>query len=333
MKRQPLTNKLTLSEQRARQQHRLFAQNATEWLTVTEYASVQECVQALRGDYQFWVTDLSQQAVPLTRAYFGDDDSNDDDNHQTNHNQTSSRSRIPFPPKLALVMGTEAVGCSQEMLQAADCRVYLPLRGFADSLNLSVATALVVQQVLHLSSSPTKTTKQHPYVANMPEPERQALREQWFPKLARQRLLTSRQKKEQKRLQLQVRQCRAMIQQQQQSSPTQTSPLTPEQVQKIAQLPNYEQQLAAMDAQLNETARAAVADLIQHPPDPLTDLRRADDHRVTFVGRNTKAFHAQHWQSMPATAAPRSLDMATAAYFRRNVGVTKTEEEGVATSM
>ena len=103
------------------------------------------------------------------------------------------------------------------MLEAADCRVYLPLRGFADSLNLSVATALVVQQVLHLSS-PIKSTADHPYVARMLEDERQALREQWFPKLARQRLLTSRQKKEQKRLQQQVRQCRALMQQQQSSA-------------------------------------------------------------------------------------------------------------------
>ena len=244
----------------------------------------------------------------------------------------------PFPPKLALVMGTEAVGCSQEMLEAADCRVYLPLRGFADSLNLSVATALVVQQVLFLSSQSQSQTSQnqgtnqqhHPYVARMPKHERQALREQWFPKLARQRLLTSREKKERKRLQQLVRQCRALLQQQQQQSSTnqQQPPLTPEQLQKIAQLPLYAQQLAAIDQKL-ETAHAAVADLIQHPPTPLTDLRRADDHRVTFVGRNTKAQHAQHWQSMPATAAPRSLDMATAAYFRRNVSSQKKGEDVV----
>jgi tRNA G18 (ribose-2'-O)-methylase SpoU len=31
------------------------------------------------------------------------------------------------------------------MLAAADRRVYLPLHGWADSLNLSVATALVLQ--------------------------------------------------------------------------------------------------------------------------------------------------------------------------------------------
>eukprot|EP00978_Attheya_sp_CCMP212_P036472 scaffold165628_cov95-Attheya_sp.AAC.1 len=51
-----------------------------------------------------------------------------------------------IPPKLVIVFGTEAVGCTSEMLNAADKHVYLLLRGFADSLNLSVATALVVHQ-------------------------------------------------------------------------------------------------------------------------------------------------------------------------------------------
>ena len=36
------------------------------------------------------------------------------------------------------------------MLSAAELRVYLPLRGFADSLNLSVAAALVIHELFHL---------------------------------------------------------------------------------------------------------------------------------------------------------------------------------------
>jgi tRNA G18 (ribose-2'-O)-methylase SpoU len=58
-----------------------------------------------------------------------------------------------IPEKVAIVFGTEAVGCTNEMLNAADLRVYLPLRGFADSLNLSVATALVVHQMFILDPS------------------------------------------------------------------------------------------------------------------------------------------------------------------------------------
>ena len=47
---------------------------------------------------------------------------------------------------LSLVLAPWGVRKTEELLQAADGRVYLPLRGFADSLNLSVAAALVLHQ-------------------------------------------------------------------------------------------------------------------------------------------------------------------------------------------
>ena len=77
-----------------------------------------------------------------------------------------------LPRKLAIVFGTEAVGCTREMLEeGSDLRVYLPLRGFADSLNLSVATALVLHQLFVLD----------PTVEGDMEPdEHTSLRRQWF---------------------------------------------------------------------------------------------------------------------------------------------------------
>ena len=41
-------------------------------------------------------------------------------------------------------------GVSEEMLEAADRRVYLPMYGFTDSFNLSVAMALLVQRLFYL---------------------------------------------------------------------------------------------------------------------------------------------------------------------------------------
>jgi tRNA C32,U32 (ribose-2'-O)-methylase TrmJ len=62
---------------------------------------------------------------------------------------TGSYFELPrVPGRLAIVMGTESTGVSPELLAAADRRIYLPMRGFADSLNLSVAAALVLQKVL-----------------------------------------------------------------------------------------------------------------------------------------------------------------------------------------
>ena len=156
------------SEVKDRALHHLFAQRATEWLEVHEYDSTTECLKALRKDgYQVWATDLSQEAVCLEREDLlaarglGEDEDGDAN---------------PIPDKLATVFGTEAVGCTAEMLREADMRVYLPLRGFADSLNLSVATALVVHHLFFLD--PT-------LIGDMSEEERRNLRKKWYAKLCR----------------------------------------------------------------------------------------------------------------------------------------------------
>ncbi|MCP4427780.1 MAG: RNA methyltransferase [Chloroflexi bacterium] len=49
---------------------------------------------------------------------------------------------------VALAMGSEARGLSDDWLAAADAQVMIPMRGIADSLNLSVAAALLLYEVV-----------------------------------------------------------------------------------------------------------------------------------------------------------------------------------------
>ena len=49
---------------------------------------------------------------------------------------------------LALVLGSEAFGVGSEWLAAADIRLKIPMFGKVDSLNLSVATAVVVFEAI-----------------------------------------------------------------------------------------------------------------------------------------------------------------------------------------
>merc|ERR1712160_215858 len=64
----------------------------------------------------------------------------------------------------------------------------------------------------------------------------------------------------------------------------------------------------------------AVQEWIDNPPAPLTDLRRADTHRVCFVGKNTRDMHKDHWKDMAATSNKGSIEGATATEFRRKMG-------------
>jgi tRNA (guanosine-2'-O-)-methyltransferase len=47
-------------------------------------------------------------------------------------------------PKVALVLGNEHDGISEELVRAADDSVRVPMRGFVESLNVSVAAALLL---------------------------------------------------------------------------------------------------------------------------------------------------------------------------------------------
>ena len=294
--------RLSEDERKVFMDHRKFAQNATAWLTIREFANAKECIETLRTveHYQIWVTDLSQEAIPLTKRDL-------QHCHDTfyNNNNTRRCKCWPLPEKIAVVMGTESVGCSVEMLQSADVRCYLPLCGFADSLNLSVATALVIQQILHLNPS---------YIGSMSPENRHLLRTLWYPKLAQQRLMSARTKKQHRVIQKQIEACQRL-----QIRYDAGEVLTAEQITKMKRRHEHEETLYNIENSCENytTAKEIVQEYIDHPPAPLSDLRRADMHRITFVGKNIKKKYVHHWKDMVAISNIVLPKMTTASFFRQ----------------
>ena len=241
-----LVKKASESEKKDRVMHHLYARKATEWITITDFDDTKSCIDKLRTDgYKIWATDLGQVAVCLDEEGLP---------------KTTGGKLIPN--KLAIVFGTEAVGCSTEMLNAADLRVYLPLRGFADSLNLSVATALVVHQLFVLD--PT-------LVGGMSEDERRALRQAWFSKLASQRMLCAKDKKRRNKLVAYLRQCDEIA-----KLKLAGEKLEPQQIVKLSKQTEKQKELDEIDNKLLVDSQLAVKDLVDNPPSPITDMRRAD---------------------------------------------------------
>lgn len=129
---------------------------STEWLSVRHFSTTAACIEALRSDGRtIWATDLCHSADLLDY-------------------ETSKTLKIPS--RLAVVMGREADGVSQAMLDAADRRIFLPMYGFADSFNLSVSAALLLQYLFFLCPEARGA---------MSEEERHELRKVWYVKLAR----------------------------------------------------------------------------------------------------------------------------------------------------
>ena len=56
---------------------------------------------------------------------------------------------VEFPQPLLLLMGSERQGLSEEAVRLCDQMVAIPMRGRSDSLNLAVATGIILYQIFN----------------------------------------------------------------------------------------------------------------------------------------------------------------------------------------
>jgi tRNA (guanosine-2'-O-)-methyltransferase len=108
--------------------HRRIARGAYDWLTLHQYNdhknNTTACVEDLKKKgYRIVATALHENAIPLTE--------------------------LDITEKTAIVMGTEITGVSDTMKEMADANVVIPMYGFTESLNVSVASAVIMQHLAH----------------------------------------------------------------------------------------------------------------------------------------------------------------------------------------
>lgn len=97
--------------------------SANKWLDFTVFSSAQACIEALKkAKYRIVVSALTESAVSLERYH------------------------DPKTP-LAVIVGNEHAGVSDVMRESADTVLKIPMRGFVQSLNVSVATAILLWEI------------------------------------------------------------------------------------------------------------------------------------------------------------------------------------------
>lgn len=99
-----------------------IAMGAEKWVDIYRHKSSKACMRELRArGYRIVATVASDKASSL---------------HNFNLNTPT-----------ALFFGTEKDGLSPEVLEEADAAVYIPMHGFTESLNVSVAAAILLQHL------------------------------------------------------------------------------------------------------------------------------------------------------------------------------------------
>lgn len=100
------------------------SQGAEKWVEVTRWPSTAACIPSLKAQgYHVVATHLDDTAVTIDK--------------------------IDFTKPTALVFGNEQEGISQEMIELADQRCIIPMAGFVQSFNISVATAVALYHAFH----------------------------------------------------------------------------------------------------------------------------------------------------------------------------------------
>lgn len=97
--------------------------SAFKWIEKEKYKSVDECFTKLRKDgFKIFTTTLEEGSKEIYS--------------------------IDFTEKIAFVLGNEHRGASEEAIKSADGSIYIPQYGMVQSLNVSVAAAIIIYEAL-----------------------------------------------------------------------------------------------------------------------------------------------------------------------------------------
>lgn len=99
-----------------------ITRGADKWLDINNWKESKECIQNLKSKgYKIVATHLDDKAKPIDE--------------------------IDFTEKTAIVFGSESNGITDEMIELCDETCILPMDGFSQSYNISVAAALAMQAI------------------------------------------------------------------------------------------------------------------------------------------------------------------------------------------
>ena len=141
---------------KAYDRNKKISQNADKWLDVVRWKTSAECLAHLKGrGFRVYATHLGDGSKDLAE--------------------------LSFAHPVALVFGNEHRGVSDEALAAADLRFAIPMRGFSQSFNVSVAAAVSLFRAVE------RREVERGRHGDLDPEEAAALRERFYTKSVKQR--------------------------------------------------------------------------------------------------------------------------------------------------
>ena len=131
------------------------AMGSAVWMSIRQFGSLEDAVRHLREEEGclIYASDLNPSAKDVRDLVWDvdfDDDKKDLIDESKSNYEDDNRRKKQRP--ICIVMGNEDRGISDEMRELADETFYLPMCGFAESFNLSVATAITLAYMSAVST-------------------------------------------------------------------------------------------------------------------------------------------------------------------------------------
>ncbi|MEN3324315.1 RNA methyltransferase [Mariniflexile soesokkakense] len=111
-----------VEERNSKRIDREIAMGAQKWVDLNRFHTVKDCI-----------ADLKQKGYQIVAT--------------TPHNNDCELHEFDVTKKSCFFFGRETEGLSEEVLNAADCYLKIPMVGFTESLNISVSAAIILQHV------------------------------------------------------------------------------------------------------------------------------------------------------------------------------------------
>lgn len=111
-----------VEEQNSKRIDREIAMGAQKWVDLNRYHSVKDAI-----------SDLKQKGYQVVAT--------------TPHENDALLQEFDVTKKSCFFFGRETEGLSQDVIDAADCFLKIPMVGFTESLNISVSAAIILQHV------------------------------------------------------------------------------------------------------------------------------------------------------------------------------------------
>ncbi|MBU1117605.1 RNA methyltransferase [Patescibacteria group bacterium] len=96
--------------------------SANKWLSFKIFGNIEDCYKELKKEgFKIFATVLDDEAKKIEKVDFGD-------------------------KKIAIVMGNEHRGLSKKAIEGADEKIYIPMEGMVQSMNISVSAAIFMYE-------------------------------------------------------------------------------------------------------------------------------------------------------------------------------------------